>query len=165
MRPCELKSLRWSDVHFISTQPHVIICSPKTLSTRIVFLTPAAVSAFISLKGGSKSTHSGQKQSNLDAGATAPASSLCVPRWPTRGLRAACGALRDFRLYDLRKNWITRAVRASGDVKSVSVLAGCSPAILLKHYCAPDDDHLRDIIFAACQYEAASVQLKLIQED
>jgi integrase len=146
MRPCELKALRWIDIHIKSSQPHAIICSPKTLSTRLIFLTPATIAAFLDLPRTSRGDR-------------------CIPRWPVRGLRAACGALRDFKLYDLRKNWITRAVRESGDVKSVSVLAGCSPQILLKHYCAPDEDHLRDITFRAVAYEQAAQQLTLIQED
>lgn len=139
-RPCELKNLRWLDIHIDTPRPFCLIRSSKTGRSRKVFLTPAAISALVALPR---------------------VSPWVLSSWPRNAIRRVCADLRDFQLYDLRKNFITRACRVS-PIKHVSLIVGCSPAVIMKYYQGIDDAELQDVALSAVAYERQGAQLSLI---
>ncbi len=141
MRPSELRSLLWSQVDF--TECVFSLSRTKTGRGRKIYCSPAVVAATAALPRFEPR--------------------VC-PTWPIRSLVSVCRSIRNFHLYDLRKNFITRALEQGADVSIVARAAGCSAQTILKFYASPPDHALRACFLRASLYERSGVQLKLIHD-
>ena len=139
-RPGEISTLRWENVHLESKT--IVLRRTKTRQGRVLYLTDRVWKATIELP----------RKSSI----------VCDP-WPERSYRKLFEHFEDLKPYDLRKNFITRALRAGVDIKSLSFSVGANPQTILNYYTAVDDKILRRIPVEATSYIREPRQLELIE--
>ena len=142
MRPGELRGLFWRDVDFSARVFR--LRRTKTGPGRSVYLTSGLLKATFAL-------------SRSDA--------KPCRTWPRRDLDEVCDSIPDFRLYDLRKTWITRALQSGVDVATVARAAGCSAETILKYYAGTDEARIRDCFLRAALDRSTVRQLKGVVDE
>lgn len=141
-RPGELMSLKWDQVDFTSRV--FKLRSTKTRINRVIYCSPEVMSLTMQLERSSEF--------------------VCRP-WPRKNLEDVVQVLDDFKLYDLRKNFISQALSNGCNIKAVSECVGSSPQTLLKHYASVPQEELRAVASRATSYTRGYRQLSLISDD
>ena len=57
-----------------------------------------------------------------------------VPNYPWEGAMRRAGITRRIRPYDLRHNFVTKALEAGADPKALAEIVGSRPETLIRHY-------------------------------
>jgi integrase len=128
-RPSELQALTWSGFNLQTAR--IKFTRTKTGRPRIITATPGIIAA------AAKLPH------EYD---------YVIPRWPRLALANVVTAIDDFRLYDFRKNFISRALSEGCNIRAVCEYVGTSPVTLLKYYASVPEAELAAVARRATAY-------------